>query len=636
MILALFATVVAAPITMHKISDGECLEMAIDQKDAIDQMTMFAGVTVGSCASKGFFEQHGTKTLTLPFVGEVVCKRMLKPIAKASILKADAFLPVMPFSASTALKAVKADRPPVDDSWDQEKLSKFDQTSVFSTAVKRPEIPVTQDIFRVGMYKLNGDDCLQMRVPLLFKPAAMDFGGFKEGSCHSLGFTESGSTKRQIIAGVPAPLKVQTFSRTSADFEPPNAAPALPQQARLPWDRIPDPLKLDKFRLSLFKIDGDECLETRVGPVYKAAATAVGRWTEGTCSSLGYTALGDTTTARIPTAPMRVPVAVFTNPAITPDSSKASSKRKSATRGTPRENLEKLVDNYRIPMYKISASGKECSEARVDFAFFPAVATAGMWHQGSCMDQGFTVEGEAQKILIVGVPFSVSSRAFKKEEKTRTVVQQPSTTAKPSFQLYGPAQEAKENSEDPAHLWNREATARADLLARPLPTLQPNVQTPASTFNAPSTIADVFDKPGLEPQVGSSLGDAVNVPGTADDTENEATWWTQRLRDTETANTRNGPRPSIIDEFHTDPSFDLYGTPGSVANGRPKKAAQRWWRRGGKAKGNARTSSSGSELYGPGEKKAKGKARTARETKKTVGVGTLNGPSTTENEVLLN
>jgi hypothetical protein len=345
---------------------------------------------------------------------------------------------------------------------------------------------------------------------------------------------------------------------------------------------------------------------------------------------------------------------------LTPDPSKAISKRKSSTRGKRRENLEKLVDKYRVTMYKISATGQECSEARVDYAFFPAVSSAGMWHKGSCMSQGFTIQGDAKRTRILGVPFSVSARAFKrekKEEKARTSMQQLSTTAKPSFQLYGRAPEPKVNSKDPADLWKREETAREQLLDRPLPGSQPNVQTPVSTFDGPSTIADVFEKPGtapsfeartkpeaaqvpgentqgfnsrtadqehpllhilpgrsseeerpfqigtphsLEPQIGSSLGNAVRVPDGAVDTEVD--------RETATRSTRNRPtrRPSITDEFHTDPNFELYGSPGSVVNGRPKTAARRWWRQGGKYsvppqhKGKVRTASSSSELYDSG------------------------------------
>jgi hypothetical protein len=65
-------------VTLYKITDGECGQATLDAKYA-KYAEKFATLAEGTCAAQGYSEAAGSKTMTVPILGEITVSLFKKP-----------------------------------------------------------------------------------------------------------------------------------------------------------------------------------------------------------------------------------------------------------------------------------------------------------------------------------------------------------------------------------------------------------------------------------------------------------------------------------------------------------------------------------------------------------------------------
>jgi hypothetical protein len=232
LIIASLASVIAAPFTLHELSDDHSLcSEATFHKDIPQATRTVEGLKDGSCSDFGFSVADGTQKIhSIPFLGEIAFANFKRSTMDVFMLNAKAYLsafasrkPKQPVSGPVAASAQPLQQQ------QQQFLPKVSAvhvpkdffTSVQADALHNIKILVKQSEIQsaelslapLNMYKISGGECMQPHVSQTFKHAVMEFGGMSEGSCSTKGFTLAEDDKATMQIPVIGVVTVSTFRK---------------------------------------------------------------------------------------------------------------------------------------------------------------------------------------------------------------------------------------------------------------------------------------------------------------------------------------------------------------------------------------------------------------------------------------
>jgi hypothetical protein len=231
LIIASLASVIAAPFTLHELSDDHSLcSEATFHKDIPQATRTVEGLKDGSCSDLGFSVADGTQKIhSIPFLGEIAFANFKRSTLDAFMLNAKAYLnlfasrtPKQPVSRPVAARAQPLQQ-------QQQFLPKVSTVQVpkdfytsvqadalqnTKTNVKQSEVQSTElSLAPLNMYKISDGECMQPHVSQTFKHAVMEFGGMSEGSCSTKGFTLAEDNKATMQIPVIGVVTVSTFRK---------------------------------------------------------------------------------------------------------------------------------------------------------------------------------------------------------------------------------------------------------------------------------------------------------------------------------------------------------------------------------------------------------------------------------------
>lgn len=169
----------ANDMTLYKISGDECGQATLDEKYAKYAKT-FAGLSEGTCASKGYTAADGTQTMNVPILGKITIAKFKK--SQLSVLVSTLEVPLLGELAILQVEGIEGS-PASDDT----------------------------------LYKISDGMCGQATLDEKYAKYAKKFAGLSDGTCSSQGYTVAAGTK-SLNVPVLGKITVSMFKKASMAY----------------------------------------------------------------------------------------------------------------------------------------------------------------------------------------------------------------------------------------------------------------------------------------------------------------------------------------------------------------------------------------------------------------------------------
>lgn len=260
--LSVFSLVAAAPeadVTLYKISDDECGQATLDEKYA-GYAKAFAGLSAGTCASRGYTVADGFQTLNVPVLGKVTIGKFKK--AAIAVQAQTIHLPSLGEIVAAALKE----------------------------AVVAPATDVT-------LYKIVGDECGQATLDEKYAKYAKTFAGLTEGTCASHSYADADGSE---TLSVPVLGKITISKFKKSTYSVATETLHIPVLGDLTIRAVQTAVGSPDNDVTLYKISGGECGQATLDEKYAKYAKAFAGLADGNCASQGYTVVDGTQSLNVP------------------------------------------------------------------------------------------------------------------------------------------------------------------------------------------------------------------------------------------------------------------------------------------------------------------------------------------------
>ena len=175
--------------TIYRLVDGECAEATLNAKVATE-LEKFAKFAEGTCSSQGYTKEDGTKTMSLPIVGDVT----VSVYSKASLKGSDTLYRI--------IEGKECSEATIASQYDQylEKFAHFavgtcsSQGYTHEDGTKTVDIPVVGDVTlslyskpafkdNATLFRIADGECGEATLLSQYEKYVEEFAHFAEGTC---------------------------------------------------------------------------------------------------------------------------------------------------------------------------------------------------------------------------------------------------------------------------------------------------------------------------------------------------------------------------------------------------------------------------------------------------------------------